>query len=544
MGNKDLKQQQEVQLLKSKKLIVKFKHVNTEIEQLKTKEIEPEVMEHLDPEANLQPAENVYVSHPQRWWLLVTVILLNLANYSHWVAFPSVTKMAAKYYDQAGETMDLIPTISYGLGVPCCLLATYVVENIGLKVGLHIGGLLTGLGGAFCCLSSFPYVADEIPDNTKFILALIGQALTGIACPFISCVPTKISQHWFSDNQRTMATILIGMSNPMGLVLGQAITPFIVRAPSDIPYMNIVWFIPAALGTILTLWKVTTDRPPTPPSPSAAMQTIQPKNYLHSIKQLATNKAFIIMFFFIGGAMGYVSTISTKIEQILCSSGYSDQLSGVAGALILFSGFLSSFVFGIIAYKTKQLVLICRIACIIGIIAMILIAYFFRVPDNPIPILISCCLLGAAALGVYPLGLELVVECTYPIDQATGTAFLFLSSAIQGVLLMQVENLVGQPLSPEKMKIQSCVALDDQGHQQPKDYGTYLNFITCYMIFFVLLFVLFFRTKMNRTNADWQHAHHRVEPMPSVITQTSLIADTQDDSSMESGSLGSQHRGP
>lgn len=146
MGNKDLKQQQEVQLLKSKKLIVKFKHVNTEIEQLKTKEIEPEVMEHLDPEANLQPAENVYVSHPQRWWLLVTVILLNLANYSHWVAFPSVTKMAAKYYDQAGETMDLIPTISYGLGVPCCLLATYVVENIGLKVGLHIGGLLTGLG--------------------------------------------------------------------------------------------------------------------------------------------------------------------------------------------------------------------------------------------------------------------------------------------------------------------------------------------------------------------------------------------------------------
>lgn len=99
-------------------------------------------------------------------------------------------------------------------------------------------------------------MADEIPDNTKFILALIGQALTGIACPFISCVPTKISQHWFSDNQRTMATILIGMSNPMGLVLGQAITPFIVRAPSDIPYMNIVWFIPAALGTILTLWKV------------------------------------------------------------------------------------------------------------------------------------------------------------------------------------------------------------------------------------------------------------------------------------------------
>ena len=33
-----------------------------------------------------------YRSYPERWWLLLTVVLLNLANYSHWVAFPSVTK--------------------------------------------------------------------------------------------------------------------------------------------------------------------------------------------------------------------------------------------------------------------------------------------------------------------------------------------------------------------------------------------------------------------------------------------------------------------
>ena len=38
--------------------------------------------------------------YPERWWLLLTVVLLNLANYSHWVAFPSVAKNAAKYYDQ------------------------------------------------------------------------------------------------------------------------------------------------------------------------------------------------------------------------------------------------------------------------------------------------------------------------------------------------------------------------------------------------------------------------------------------------------------
>ena len=62
-------------------------------------------------------------------------------------------------------------------------------------------------------------------------------------------------QLWFGDDQRTLATILIGMSNPMGIVLGQGITPLLVHSKDDVPLMNIVWFIPAGLGSILTMWK-------------------------------------------------------------------------------------------------------------------------------------------------------------------------------------------------------------------------------------------------------------------------------------------------
>ena len=75
------------------------------------------------------------------------------------------------------------------------------------------------LGGLLCCLSTLPHLSDGLTNDTKFYLALIGQALTGIACPFISCVPTKISQHWFNDEQRAIATILLGMSNPLGIVM-------------------------------------------------------------------------------------------------------------------------------------------------------------------------------------------------------------------------------------------------------------------------------------------------------------------------------------
>lgn len=56
--------------------------------------------------------------------------------------------------------------------------------------------------------------------------------------------------------QRTLATALVGMSNPMGIVLGQGLTPLLVNSKDDVPLMNIVWFIPAGLGSILTMWKV------------------------------------------------------------------------------------------------------------------------------------------------------------------------------------------------------------------------------------------------------------------------------------------------
>ena len=34
-----------------------------------------------------------YHVYPERWWLLSAVLLLNISNYAHWVAFPVVVKV-------------------------------------------------------------------------------------------------------------------------------------------------------------------------------------------------------------------------------------------------------------------------------------------------------------------------------------------------------------------------------------------------------------------------------------------------------------------
>ena len=72
----------------------------------------------------------------------------------------------------------------------------FVVERRGLRSGLMLGAWLTMAGGALCCLSTLPgllgYQFAWWDTRAAFTLTVIGQALTGMACPFISCVPTKV----------------------------------------------------------------------------------------------------------------------------------------------------------------------------------------------------------------------------------------------------------------------------------------------------------------------------------------------------------------
>ena len=54
----------------------------------------------------------------------------------------------------------------------------------------------------------------------QYWFVFMGQALIGMGNPMAVSVPTKVSQHWFRESQRTFATIILAMSQPLGIVLG------------------------------------------------------------------------------------------------------------------------------------------------------------------------------------------------------------------------------------------------------------------------------------------------------------------------------------
>ena len=115
--------------------------------------------------------------------------------------------------------------------------------------------------------------------------------------------------------------------------------------------------------------------------------------------------------------MGFLGTIATKSEQILCSRGYSDMLVGISTSLLYVTGSVATFYFGYLAANFKNPVLVTKIGAFLSILAAFMMSYFMRLPDQSAAIIASYILFGFFSIGIYPVGLELVVECTYPMDQ-------------------------------------------------------------------------------------------------------------------------------
>lgn len=61
-------------------------------------------------------------------------------------------------------------------------------------------------------------------------------------------------------------------------------------------------------------------------------------------------------------------------------------------------------------------------------------------------IAILCGLIGFFALPLLPLGNELVVETTYPVESGSSAGLVFLAGQIQGLLLIVILQEVAQPI--------------------------------------------------------------------------------------------------
>ena len=88
--------------------------------------------------------------------------MLNLSNNALWISYSAVANVATEYFQKSVNEIDLLATISFYVGIPMCLVSTYVVDALGLRAGMLLGTSLTFLGGLVRCLSALPGLNDSM----------------------------------------------------------------------------------------------------------------------------------------------------------------------------------------------------------------------------------------------------------------------------------------------------------------------------------------------------------------------------------------------
>ena len=204
-----------------------------------------------------------------------------------------------------------------------------------------------------------------------------------------------------------------------------------------------------------------------------------------------------------------LSVLVAKLEQIMCASGYSDKLAGLAGGLIFLVGILVSYpmIWFHSRMKGRYQHMFLKAQALPISYSIICLLYFLRVPDSSSWIISSGCILGLIACGLYPLLLEQLTESVYPICQYKTSIYFGLLVTIQEIGMSFPENYMGGSKvvgveTSKNSRIEMPCFKANENNDTPKDYSSYLNFLMLYTLLAVWTFVAFYRAKQKRTKED------------------------------------------
>lgn len=436
----------------------------------------------------------IYRLYERRWFILVTLGLLNISNALQWLAFAPVAYSAAEFYGKGVGVINMLSVVFMIVGIPCGILATWLLDTFGLRLSIIMSAWLNFAGSLIRIVSALPGIADV----SRVPLVFVGSVLAALAQPFMLFAPTKLAALWFPENQRAVANVVATMCNPLGIMLAGILSPILAPDKDHILFMLCIESIPGIIAVIMATIGVCSNEPPSPPSPSAESPS---EPFLVGVKALFKNKMYWVLAWAIGGGIGLFSVLTTLLSQMLCPWGYDDNFAGVVcTASMIGAGLVGAAIASVVVDNTKRYIEVTKVCFVIAVLALIAFAVMHSYPGLWVPIAISLGAFGLCGLPVYPIGNELSVETTYPVGEATSSGILFMSGQLQGILLVVILSAISTEL-PADHPGEVCKSGGDED-VKVNDMRIPTYVMTGYAIVVLLAFVLVFRTKYRRLEAE------------------------------------------
>ncbi|KAK2572381.1 Solute carrier family 49 member A3 [Acropora cervicornis] len=353
----------------------------------------------------------------------------------------------------------------------------WILDVLGLRTGILLGAWLNGIGAVVRILSGMEFV----PSNFRFLVVVIGQTLAALAQPFLLCAPTKLAGVWFGANERGTANMIASLSNPVGVMIANVLAPVFVTKKSNIPQMLKYFSIPALLGIAMATLGVCSSTPPTPPTASAE----------------AKSEPFFL--------------------------GLRKKLAGIAGAVLIAVGLAGGAVSGIYIDKTKKFEEAAKMSFGCATISCCVVTIVTSFSGLPVLLISSCGLFGFFAFALMPVCLEVGVECTYPVAEATSAGLQWMAGQATGIVFI----LICQVLEvPRKLKDSKCLKKTSDG--RVADFKFAMYFMSAAAVAMAILLICTFKPTYKRLEMERKKEATRIL---STETSQQRLPDIPDSSS-------------
>jgi sugar phosphate permease len=351
-----------------------------------------------------------------RWVVLFVFALINAIVQVHWVNFASITGEAAAFYGVTPIQIGLLSMSFMIMYVFLCIPASYMIDTYGIRIGVGIGAVLTGIFG----LLKGIYAAN-------YTIIFISQLGLAVAQPFVMNAMTKVSAKWFPINERATSTGLAALSQYVGIIIALAATPFIFKAYA-MKGMLMIYGISSVVAAIAFLVFIK-DSPPTPPSESHDEDTVAVFAGINHLFKQRDMILLLILFFF---GLGMFNAVTTWIEQILSPRGFNSEQAGLIGGAMMIGGIIGAVILPLLSdklRKRKPFLIFTMIGIVPGLIGLTFATGF------PM-LLVSGFVLGFFIMSAGPIGFQYGAELSYPTPESSSQGMLLLAGQISGIIFI------------------------------------------------------------------------------------------------------------
>ena len=240
-----------------------------------------------------------------RWVVLAVFAVINAVVQMQWLTFAPIAREARIFYGATALQIDFLSMLFMIVFLVVCMPASYIIDTYGIRVGIGIGAVLTGVFGLFKGV-----FAD------RYAMVVAAQVGLAVAQPFILNAATKLAMRWFPVHERATAVGIATLAQFVGIIGVMVATPMLIAGGGGegdlIPFMLQIYGAVSVAGAVALL-AFLRERPPTPPTARGGEGRVR---MVEGVGLMFKNRnmRLLVLLFFIG--LGMFNAISTCIDQI------------------------------------------------------------------------------------------------------------------------------------------------------------------------------------------------------------------------------------